>query len=95
AKGKEVPVAWIGGMQTPQQGQLPLSLDERWIARAGARAPFSVRGLRIEDPDHYIPLVQADMLPLQLPALRRASIARSAGAIDESMRMGPRPTALA
>ena len=51
-------------MLTPQQGQLPLSLDERWVARAGARAPFTLRGLRIEDPDHYIPLAQADTLPL-------------------------------
>lgn len=95
AKGKDVPVAWIGGMLTPQQGQLPLSLDERWIARAGARAPFTLRSLRIEDPDHYIPLVQAGALPLQVPALRRASLARASTAIDESMRMGPRPTALA
>lgn len=95
AKGKDVPVAWIGGMLTPQQGQLPLSLDERWIARAGARAPFTLRSLRIEDPDHYIPLVQAGTLPLHVPALRRASIARASTAIDESMRMGPRPTALA
>ncbi|ATB56915.1 conditioned medium factor [Xanthomonas citri pv. fuscans] len=95
AKGKDVPVAWIGGMLTPQQGQLPLSLDERWIARAGARAPFTLRSLRIEDPDHYIPLVQAGALPLQLPALRRASLARAGTGIDESMRMGPRPTALA
>ncbi|WP_101097590.1 choice-of-anchor X domain-containing protein, partial [Xanthomonas citri] len=95
AKGKDVPVAWIGGMLTLQQGQLPLSLDERWIARAGARAPFTLRSLRIEDPDHYIPLVQAGALPLQLPALRRASVARAGTGIDESMRMGPRPTALA
>ncbi|MBZ3928636.1 choice-of-anchor X domain-containing protein [Xanthomonas citri] len=95
AKGKDVPVAWIGGMLTPQQGQLPLSLDERWIARAGARAPFTLRSLRIEDPDHYIPLVQAGALPLQLPALRHASLARAGTGIDESMRMGPRPTALA
>ncbi|USJ02156.1 conditioned medium factor [Xanthomonas prunicola] len=95
AKGKDIPVAWIGGMLTPQQGQLPLSLDERWIARAGARAPFTLRSLRIEDPDHYIPLVQAATLPLQVPALRRASLARASTAIDESMRKGPRPTALA
>lgn len=95
AKGRDVPVAWIGGMLAPQQGQLPLSLDERWIARAGARAPFSLRGLRIEDPDYYIPLVQADSLPLQMPELRRASIARATGGIDESMRMGPRPSTLA
>lgn len=72
AKGKQIPVAWIGGMLTPQQGQLPLSLDERWVARAGARAPFTLRGLRIEDPDHYIPLAQADTLPLRCSCLHCA-----------------------
>ncbi|KAB7769843.1 choice-of-anchor X domain-containing protein [Xanthomonas maliensis] len=95
AKGQDVPVAWIGGMVAPVQGQLPLHLDERWVARAGARAPFTLRALRIEDPDHFIQLAQAERLPLQLPALRRASIARSSAGIDDSMRMGPRPSTLA
>lgn len=92
ARGAEVPVAWIGGMVTPVQGRLPLGLDERWIVRAGARAPFSLRNLRIEDPDHSIVLAEADALPLVLPSVRRSTLARTdAGTIDEAMRMGPRP----
>src|SRR5690606_24524248 len=63
-KGGEVPVAWIGGMAAVDAGRLALGLDERWIARAGASAPFELRALRIEDPDHFIPLATADRVPL-------------------------------
>lgn len=91
--GSAVPVAWLGGMLAPQNGRLPLSVDERWIVRAGARAPFTLRNLRIEDPDHFVPLATRDTLALTLPALRRSSVARG-GAIDASMRMGERPAAL-
>ncbi|UYB52180.1 conditioned medium factor [Xanthomonas sp. AM6] len=91
--GGAVPVAWIGGMLAPQDGRLPLSVDERWIVRAGARAPFTLRNLRIEDPDHFVPLATRATLPLTLPALRRSSVARG-GAIDASMRMGERPATL-
>ncbi|MCD7098051.1 choice-of-anchor X domain-containing protein [Stenotrophomonas sp. MMGLT7] len=95
ADGAEVPVAWVGGMVAPVQGRLPLGLDERWIARAGARAPFTLRRLRIEDPDHFIPLAEAATVPLALPALRRSTLARTDLArIDDEMRMGPRPAAL-
>lgn len=91
--GVAVPVAWLGGMLAPQDGRLPLSVDERWIVRAGARAPFVLRNLRIEDPDHFVPLATRATLPLTLPALRRSSVARGGG-IDEAMRMGPRPASL-
>ncbi|WP_295915123.1 choice-of-anchor X domain-containing protein [uncultured Xanthomonas sp.] len=92
--GSAVPVAWLGGMLAPQDGRLPLSVDERWIVRAGARAPFALRNLRVEDPDNFVPLATRATLPLTLPALRRSSVARSTGAIDESMRMGERPAQL-
>ncbi len=91
--GAAVPVAWLGGMVAPQDGRLPLSVDERWIVRAGARTPFSLRNLRVEDPDNFVPLATRDTLALTLPAMRRDSIARG-GAIDESMRMGERPQTL-
>lgn len=93
-KGGEVPVAWIGGMAEAGDGGLSLGLDERWIARAGAVAPFELRALRIEDPDHFIPLATAARLPLSTPRLRlaRTAPARQA-AIDELMTMGPRPAA--
>ncbi|UKE73250.1 choice-of-anchor X domain-containing protein [Xanthomonas graminis] len=91
--GGAVPVAWLGGMLAPQNGRLPLSVDERWIVRAGAHAPFTLRNLRIEDPDHFVPLATRDTLALTLPTLRRSSMARG-GTIDASMRMGERPATL-
>ncbi|WP_133000129.1 choice-of-anchor X domain-containing protein [Luteimonas arsenica] len=88
-RGASVPVAWIGGMADVVDGRVALGLDERWIARSGAIAPFELRGLRIEDPDHFIPLATADRVPLAVPPLR---IAPAAGIrIDEAMTMGPRP----
>ncbi|WP_434031549.1 choice-of-anchor X domain-containing protein [[Pseudomonas] boreopolis] len=98
ATGEDVPVAWVGGMVAPADGRLSLGLDERWIARSGARAPFALRNLRIEDPDHYVPLLEKAELALPLPATRLRALASAnpanATAIDEAMRMGPRPASL-
>jgi hypothetical protein len=90
AGGKEVAVAWIGGISQVQDGQLALGLDPRWLQRAGAGAPFTLRRLRIEDPDHFIPLATADTLALSLPAVPAPQRVGPL-AIDETMRMGPRP----
>ena len=49
---------WIGGMSELDGGRLPLSLDARWIARAKAVGPFTLRNLRIEDPNHFVPLAK-------------------------------------
>ncbi|MCD9033422.1 conditioned medium factor [Luteimonas sp. Y-2-2-4F] len=91
-----VPVAWIGGMVEPGDGPLRLGLDPRWLARAGAQPPFELRGLRVEDADHFVPLATAERLPLALSAraLPREGAA-AAVAIDERMRMGPRPAVAA
>lgn len=92
--GSDVAVAWIGGMVEPDatSGALPLVLDERWIARVGAAAPYTLRNLRVEDPNHFIPVLEADSLALTLPSLKAAAVASNKVAIDESMRMGPRPS---
>ena len=90
AAGKQVPVAWVGGMTSAQGRQLPLGFDQRWIQRAGARAPFSLRNVRIEDADYFIPVASAGALSLAVPASIATSAKRSS-AIDESMVMGPRP----
>jgi hypothetical protein len=96
--GEDVPVAWIGGMTSPVDGRLTVALDERWITRSGARAPFVVRNLRIEDPDHFVPLVEQAELSLALPATRLRALASAnltkTVAIDEAMRVGPRPASL-
>lgn len=91
--GRQVPVAWIGGMASAKDRQLPLGLDQRWIQRAGARAPFSLRNVRIEDADYFIPVASAASLSLALPG-SVATLAKRSAVIDESMAMGPRPAAL-
>ncbi|MGY1457987.1 choice-of-anchor X domain-containing protein [Luteimonas sp. A534] len=88
-KRAAAPVAWIGGMAEVVDGRLQLGLDERWIAHAGVGAPFELRALRIEDPDHFIPLATAGRLPLSAPPLGIPRASRIA--IDEAMTMGPRP----
>jgi hypothetical protein len=89
--GSAVPVAWLGGMVVPRDGQLALGFDERWFVLSGAKAPFELRDLRIEDPDHFITVASAKRIPLAMPALR-STLAPSAITIDEMMTMGPRPS---
>lgn len=90
---RALPVAWIGGMSEVDGSRLPLSLDARWIARAKAVGPFTLRNLRIEDPNHFIPLAKVAELPLDLGALPKAAFDRRTG-IDDEMRQGPRPADL-
>lgn len=88
-KGQPIAVSWVGGMVTPQDGKLGIGFDPRWVARVKARAPFQLRSLRLEDPDHFVTLASADVLGLDLAA--RAIVAEAPAEIDEAMRMGPRP----
>jgi len=90
ASGQMVPVAWISGMTERSGNGLPLGLDERWIAKAGAHAPFELHNVRIEDPDNFVTLASAGKIALSLPPLSR-TMAVPAGAPDELMTMGPRP----
>lgn len=86
-----VPVAWVAGMSVVSDGALSLGLDTRWIAKAGARAPFELRNVRIEDPDHSIELASAPVLPLSMPDLPAAGVTSASVVVDEEMRSGPRP----
>lgn len=90
---KSIPVAWIGGMSDLGKSGLALGLDRRWIALAGASAPFELRNVRIEDPDHFIALAKAERLPLDLGSAGKVAANRGVS-IDDSMRMGPRPAEL-
>ena len=89
SRGQEVAVAWLGGMVTPVNGAATLEFDARWIALAGANAPFSLRALRFEDPDHFITVAQAGELAV---SDRIAAIAANKSVqVDEAMTMGVRP----
>lgn len=91
--GADAPVAWVGGMVVPEAGKATLRLDGRWIALSGATGPFELRNLRLEDPDHFVTLAEAERLPLPLPSQSDRKSAADI-VIDEIMRMGPRPVDL-
>lgn len=93
AEGQSVPVAWVSGMVTPQKGAVSFGLDTRWIAMAGAQAPFELRNLRLEDPDTFVTLTGAERLPMSVPALQ-VKAKPSEIVVDELMTQGPRPAAL-
>lgn len=93
AAGNPVAVAWVSGMSPAVNGALSLGLDTRWITAAGAKAPFELRNVRIEDPDHFVTLSSATRTALNIASLPSAS-KRAFTGVDESMLMGPRPANL-
>jgi hypothetical protein len=93
AKGADIAIAWVGGMVEITESGIELGFDERWVAKAGARGPFELRHLRIEDPNHFVSLAKAERLPLAmtLSAQKYAAVDLQ---IDELMTQGPRPAGL-
>ncbi len=91
--GAARPVAWVSGMTTPKDGTLNLGFDERWVTLSGATAPFELRKLRIEDPDHFVTISSTAKLPVELP-VGRIKLNAADIVIDDVMQMGPRPVEL-
>jgi len=89
-----VPVAWIGGMVTPEAGvngwNLPLSLDGRWLALAGTTTGLELRQVRIQDPETHIVISQLDTVALQADTLP-ANATSLVESITDEMLMGTRP----
>ncbi|KAM9981048.1 hypothetical protein ACTFIY_003370 [Dictyostelium cf. discoideum] len=61
--GNKVAIAWVAGVTSAQpiQGStttfaLSAVLNERWIAKVGATAPFFVKNVQVSDLDTFIPL---------------------------------------
>ncbi len=92
AQGNAIPVAWVSGMTTPDKGSIGFGLDTRWVSLAGAKAPFELRNLRIEDPDYFVTVAGAEKLALNLGTLK--AIKPSSIVVDEAMTMGERPAAI-
>lgn len=94
--GSSVPVAWIGGIVTPQPGgarlSLPLTLDTRWIELAGAQAPFVLRNVRVQDVDTAVRLAHHDALPINLDYTAGKQVVTQ---ITDDMLMGAAPAASA
>ena len=92
ARGDAVPVAWVSGMTTPDKGSIGLGLDTRWVTLAGALAPFELRNLRIEDPNHFVTVASAERVSMNVGALKAAKPGPIV--IDEAMTMGVRPASI-
>ncbi|MCI0393647.1 MAG: conditioned medium factor [Chloroflexi bacterium] len=94
--GEATPVAWVGGIVRPEEGPaglvLPLILDGRWIALAGAGAPFELRQVRVHDLQTHVPLALAANIPLEVSSLPAAA-GRAVTEVTEEMLMGGRPAA--
>lgn len=94
--GQAVPVAWVGGMvEAEAEGArdiLRLEVDRRWIDRARADEPFSLRAARIHDRDTQLPLAQNEQIML---ALSQPLPPHSAAAppVTDDMLTGRRPAA--
>lgn len=93
ATGDLVPVAWLSKMTTVRGSGsldapvLALSLDPRWLVRAGAGEPFELRGLRVQDPDTHVPLARLARVDLDSPLSIAPARARTV-AIDAQMLTG-------
>lgn len=77
AQGAAVPVCWLARMLEPEpRGRdasvrgatglhlLPLELDLRWLDCAAARGPLELRAVRVQDPDSFVVLAQAESLAI-------------------------------
>ena len=90
-KGTMHPVSWISTMTDIENGQLNVELDARWIAMSKAKQSFELRNLRIEDSEHFIPLISEQSKQLKLSSLPKAMFQKSDGNITQEMMMGKRP----
>lgn len=88
------PVSWISTITEVQNSQLNIELDARWIAMAKVGHNFELRNLRIEDADHFIPLISEKSLDLNMSELPKAANKAFNGEINEEMMMGVRPAEL-
>lgn len=91
-KGAMTPVSWISTITDVNKGQLNIELDARWIAMAKANNSFELRNLRIEDADHFIPLVSQNSITLKVASLPKFANKSFSGNITQEMLMGKRPT---
>ncbi len=83
ADGVLVPVCWLSRIDA----SFTLMLDARWIALAGARAPFELREIRVQDPATDVVLDRVARLPLDVGALPAAA-SRRIRAVESDMLTG-------
>lgn len=90
-RGTMQPVSWISTITDVEKGQLNVELDSRWIAMSDAKNGFELRNLRIEDANHFIPLISQETMPLKMASMPKSAFKKYTGNITQEMIMGKPP----
>lgn len=91
AKGSMAPISWISTITDIDNGELNIELDARWISMAKATGSFELRNLRIEDANHFIPLISEQNIELKVASLPKSANKAFNGNITQEMMMGQKP----
>lgn len=99
-----VPVAWIQSLEDIVRdkagSQVHMDLHHNWVGKAGVVAPFTLRKVVVQDANTNAVLSQREQVYVEHAATLndrlRAAVPYGADiAIDEEMKMGPRPAKFA
>jgi hypothetical protein len=85
------PISWISTMTSVENNQLNIELDARWMEMAKVSDSFELRNLRIEDGNHFIPLITQKSMPLNITSMPQMKSKKFNGSITEEMMMGEKP----
>jgi len=95
--GNDAPACWIGGMvqvvtQSNGNNVVSLELDLKWLVMAQVNAPLTLQQVAVQETDSFIPLDQADTIPVQTSkfATKLISKIQSVSEITKEMRQGRR-----
>lgn len=91
SKGDFQPISWISTITDLNKSQLNIELDARWVGMSKASHSFELRNLRIEDANHFIPLISEEYVDLKISSMPKVMMQKYAGNITQEMMMGKRP----
>lgn len=90
-QGKAIPINWISTIASFEQAVLVT--DGRWISKAGAKGPYTLKNLTIQDAYTNIPLATVDSIALNINKLPKAALEKFK-AMDREMLIGKRPASM-
>jgi hypothetical protein len=93
--GNEFPISWLGGISVSEklgkrEVSVPLTMDSRWLVQSSAAKSFTLKNIRLQNPDNSVILGEAESV--SLPNIAVSDYAKSfVGVITDEMRQGVRP----
>jgi len=91
SNGKSQPISWVSTITDLDNSELNIELDTRWVGMSKATNSFELRNLRIEDANHFIPLISQESMNLKIASMPKTMLNKYTGNITQEMMMGKRP----